>query len=40
MLNLELAINFAKRYIPNWSEEVSVIKKPKILCPEHNGNLI
>ena len=29
MLNLELTISFAKGYIPNWSEEVSVIKSQK-----------
>ena len=26
---------FAKGYIPNWSEEVFVIKKVKILCHGH-----
>ena len=26
---------FAKDYVPNWSEEVFLIKKVKILCPGH-----
>ena len=26
---------FAKRYAPNWSEEIFVVKKQKILCLGH-----